>query len=97
MAPDPVVSALLMLLGMMMWGISPPIFYAIMQRIVPAPIMAAGIGIDNGLANLGAAMAPAVIGFLIASTGSYLAGLLFLTALGVIGAAGAAVLALQKY
>jgi sugar phosphate permease len=96
-APDPVVSALLMLLGMMMWGISPPIFYAIMQRIVPAPIMAAGIGIDNGLANLGAAMAPAVIGFLIASTGSYLAGLLFLTALGVIGAAGAAVLALQKY
>jgi len=97
LAPDPVLSALLMLLGMMMWGISPPIFYAIMQRIVPAPIMATGIGIDNGLANLGAAAAPAVIGFLIAATGSYLAGLLFLTALGLIGAAGAAVLALQRY
>lgn len=97
LAPDPVLSALLMLLGMMMWGISPPIFYAIMQRIVPAPIMATGIGIDNGLANLGAAMAPAVIGFLIAATGSYLAGLLFLTALGLIGAAGAAVLAVQRY
>ncbi|MBM4314021.1 MAG: MFS transporter, partial [Deltaproteobacteria bacterium] len=97
LAPDPVLSALLMLLGMMMWGISPPIFYAIMQRIVPAPIMATGIGVDNGLANLGAAMAPAVIGFLIAATGSYLAGLLFLTALGLAGAAGAAVLALQKY
>jgi ACS family glucarate transporter-like MFS transporter len=97
LAPDPILSALLMLLGMMMWGISPPIFYAIMQRIVPAPIMAAGIGIDNGLANLGAAMAPAVIGFLIATTGSYLAGLLFLTALGLIGAAGAAVLAVQRY
>jgi sugar phosphate permease len=97
LAPDPVLSALLMLLGMMMWGISPPIFYAIMQRIVPAPIMATGIGIDNGLANLGAAMAPAVIGFLIAATGSYVAGLLFLTALGLIGAAGAAVLAVQRY
>ena len=97
LAPESLLSALLMLLGMMMWGISPPIFYAIMQRIIPAPIMATGIGIDNGLANLGAAMAPAVIGFLIAATGSYLGGLLFLTALGLVGAAGAAVLAVQKY
>lgn len=94
---DPVLSAALMVLGMILWGMSPPIFYAIMQRIVPAPIMAAGIGIDNGLANLGAAMAPAVIGFLIAATGSYLAGLLFLALLGLIGAAGAAVLAVQRY
>jgi len=97
LAPDPVLSALLMLLGMVLWGMGPPIFYAIMQRIVPAPIMATGIGIDNGLANLGAAMAPAVIGVLIAATGSYLAGLLFLAALGLAGAAGAAVLAVQKY
>jgi len=97
LVPDPVMSALLMVLGMMMWGMSPPIFYAIMQRIVPASIMATGIGIDNGLANLGAAMAPAVIGFLIAATGSYLAGLLFLAMLGLIGAAGAAVLAVQRY
>ena len=97
LAPDPVISALLIVLGMIMWGMSPPIFYAIMQRIVPASIMATGIGIDNGLANLGAAMAPAVIGFLIAATGSYLAGLLFLAALGLIGAAGVAVLAMQRY
>ena len=97
LVPDPVMSALLMVLGMVLWGMSPPIFYAIMQRIVPAPIMATGIGIDNGLANLGAAMAPAVIGFLIAATGSYLAGLLFLAVLGLIGAAGAAVLAVQRY
>jgi sugar phosphate permease len=97
LAPDPIISALLMMLGMVLWGMSPPIFYAIMQRIVPAPIMAAGIGIDNGLANIGAAMAPAVIGFLIAATGSYLAGLLFIAVLGLIGAAGAAVLAVQRY
>ena len=78
-------------------GMGTPIYYAIMQRIVPASITAAGISIDNGIANFGAAMAPAVIGFLIAFTGSYLAGLLFLAALGLIGAAGAAVLAFQKY
>ncbi len=95
--PDPIVSALLMVLGMIMWGMGPPIFYAIMQRIVPGPIMATGIGIDNGLANFGAALAPAVIGFLIAATGSYLSGLLFLAVMGLIGAAGAAVLAIQRY
>ncbi len=94
---DPVLSGLLMVLGMIMWGIGTPIYYAIMQRIVPGPIMATGIGIDNGLANFGSAIAPAVVGFLIATTGSYLAGLLFLTGLGLIGAAGAAVLAIQKY
>jgi MFS family permease len=94
---DPVVSGLLMVLGMIMWGMGTPVYYAIMQRIVPGPIMGTGIGIDNGLANFGAAMAPAVIGFLIAATGSYLAGLLFLAVLGLIGAAGAAVLAIQRY
>ena len=94
---DPVVSGLLMMWGMIMWGMGTPVYYAIMQRIIPAPIMATGIGIDNGLANFGSAMAPAVIGFLIGATGSYLAGLLFIAVLGLIGATGAAVLAMQRY
>ena len=94
---DPIVSGLLMMLGMIMWGMGTPVYYAIMQRIIPAPIMATGIGIDNGLANFGSAMAPAVIGFLIGTTGSYLAGLLFIAVLGLIGATGAAVLAMQRY
>lgn len=94
---DPIVSGLLMVWGLIMWGMGTPVYYAIMQRIVPAPIMATGIGIDNGLANLGSAMAPAVIGFLIAATGSYLLGLLFIAVLGLIGATGAAVLAIQRY
>jgi sugar phosphate permease len=94
---DPIVSALFLVVGMVMWGMGTPVYYAIMQRIVPAPIMATGIGIDNGLANFGSAMAPAIVGFLIAATGSFLAGLLFLAGVGLIGAASAAVLALQKY
>jgi sugar phosphate permease len=97
LASGPIMSAWLIVLGMVMWGMGTPIYYAIMQRIVPASIMAAGIGIDNGLANFGAAMAPAAIGFLIATTGTYLAGLLFLAVLGLIGATGVAVLAFQKY
>jgi hypothetical protein len=91
------VSGLLMVCGMIMWGMGTPVYYAIMQRIIPASIMATGIGIDNGLANFGSAMAPAVIGFLIAATGSYLVGLLFIAVLGLIGATGAAVLAIQRY
>jgi len=54
--------------------------------------MATGIGIDNGLATFGAAMAPAVIGFLVAATGSYVSGLLFLAVLGVLIGAGGALL-----
>jgi sugar phosphate permease len=94
---DPIVCGLLMVWGLIMWGIGTPAYYAIMQRIIPARIMATGIGIDNGLANFGSALAPAVVGFLIAATGSYLGGLLFIAVLGWIGAVGAAVLALQKY
>ena len=94
---NPIVSGLLMVWGMIMWGMGSPIYYAIMQRIIPAPIMATGIGIDNGLANFGSAMAPAVVGFLIGATGSYVPGILFLAVLGLIGAGGALVLAIQRY
>ena len=97
LVPDPTTSAWLIVLGMIMWGMGTPVYYAIMQRIIPAPIIATGIGIDNGLANFGSAMAPAVVGFLIGATGSYLTGLLFLSVLGLIGATGAAVLAIQRY
>jgi MFS-type transporter involved in bile tolerance (Atg22 family) len=58
--------------------------------------MATGIGIDNGLANLGSALAPFLIGILIAATGSYVAGLLFITVTGLIGASGTAVLAMEE-
>ena len=94
---NPIVSGLFMVWGMIMWGMGTPVYYAIMQSIIPAPIMATGIGIDNGLANFGSAMAPAIIGYLIAATGSYVAGLLFIAGLGIIGAAGTAVLAIQRY
>lgn len=96
-APDPTASALLMVLGFGIWGIGAPAYYAIMQRIVPGPIMATGIGIDNGLANFGSALAPVAVGFLIGATGSYLAGLLLLAAVGFAGSLAAGVLAAQRY
>ncbi|MHB0869965.1 MAG: MFS transporter [Chloroflexota bacterium] len=97
LAPDPTLCALLIVLGFGFWGSGPPAYYAIMQRIIPGPIMATGIGIDNGLSNFGSAMAPVAVGFLIGATGSYLAGLLFLAAVGLAGSLAAAVLAVQRY
>lgn len=97
LAPDATVSALLMILGFGVWGAGSPAYYAIMQRIVPSHMMATGIGIDNGLANFGSALAPTVVGFLIGATGSYLAGLLFLAGLALAGSLAAATLAARGY
>ena len=96
-APDPVLSALLIALGFVAWGITMPNYYAIIQRIVPAGIVATGSGIDNGLANLGSSLAPLAFGVLIASTGSYMPGLLLLAGVGLAGALAAFVLAWQRY
>ncbi|MGE5619708.1 MAG: MFS transporter [Sphingomonadaceae bacterium] len=97
LAPDPTTCAVLMVLGFGFWGGGSPAYFAIMQRIVPGPIMATGIGIDNGLSNFGSATAPVAVGFLIGATGSYLAGLLFLAGVGLAGSLAAAILALQRY
>ena len=97
LAPDPTVSAALMVLGFGFWGMGSPSYYAIMQRIIPGNIMATGIGIDNGLANLGSAIVPTLVGLLVGATGSYLAGLLLIAGLGVAGSLAALALAVQKY
>lgn len=97
LSPDPVWSALLVVLGFGVWGIGAPAYYVIMQRLIPGRIMATGVGIDNGISNIGSALAPAAVGYLIGATGSYLPGLLFLAALGMAGALAAGVLAWQKY
>lgn len=97
LAPDPILAGLLIVLGFGCWGVGSPAYYAIMQRLVPGRMMATGIGIDNGLSNFGSAIAPAVVGFLIGATGSYLAGLLFLASLGAAGAISAFVLVTKGY
>ena len=96
-APDPLLSAILITLGSAIWGIATPAYYAISQRIIPSAIVATGTGIDNGLANLGASAIPLVVGWLIAVTDSYFAGLMLLAFAGFLGALAMVVLALQRY
>ena len=90
-------SAVLFALVMGAWSLSPPLYYAILQRIAPPGAMGAASGLDNGLANVGAAFAPALIGYLIAVTGNYLAGLLILAASSVAAALFMVVLWLRGY
>ncbi len=97
LAPDPLASAVSLSLGYLFFGAAMPVYYAIVQRIIPGPIVATGIGVDNGLANLGGALAPLAVGFLIAATASHLPGLLLLAAVGLAGSLATAVLAWQRY
>jgi len=50
----------------------------------------------NGVASLGSALMPMVVGYLIERTGSYSAGLTFLVGMGILGATSAAVLMMKK-
>jgi sugar phosphate permease len=64
--------------------------FAIMQRIVPRSHIASGIGLYNGFTMMvGGGLGPAVVGGVVASTGSYTAGLL---SLGVLCLAGGIVM-----
>ncbi|MBI3968619.1 MAG: MFS transporter [Chloroflexi bacterium] len=80
-------SAVLFAVALGAWSLSPPLYYAMIQRIAPSRAMGAASGLDNGLANIGAAFAPTVIGVLIATTGTYFAGLLFLASASALAAA----------
>jgi sugar phosphate permease len=97
LAPDPMVSAVMMVIGFGVWGMGSPGYFAVMQRIIPGRIMATGIGIDNGISNFGSALAPTLVGVLIATTDSYLAGLLLLAGIGAAGALAAVALVLRGY
>lgn len=94
---DGVLAAWLIVGCGVLFNASSPPFYALMQRIIPAQVMGAGAGLDNGLTNLVAASVPAVMGYLIALGGGYTAGLLFLAAVAGAGAFASAVLAWERY
>ena len=76
--PGADLSAWLIAVSAFFWGgITPPLF-AISSEIVPRRITAAGFGLFAGFANLMGSSAPFVIGALVAVTGDFEAGLVFL-------------------
>jgi sugar phosphate permease len=67
------------------WGGTSPTLFTLGATIMPAKVTAAGFGLYGGIANIVGAFAPLVIGMLVASTGSFTAGLQFLVACCVLG------------
>lgn len=96
MTADPYVSISLIAVGLCGIGGSMTVQWTILQRLVPARVVATGGGFMNMCSNLAASLAPVIMGALIASTGSYVGGLMYMVAMAVIGTIAATVLSLQK-
>ncbi len=85
LSTDNVLAAIAIAGGITALGSGLPVIWAMLQKMVPAPIAGAGAGLMNGLTNIGAALAPVIIGYLIGVSGSFAAGLLYLVGLGLLG------------
>lgn len=68
-------SALLISLSAGFFGLSVPATYVLAIEIIPKAVASSGIGVMNGIANTVGALAPTVMGMVIASTNSMDAGL----------------------
>jgi sugar phosphate permease len=83
--PDATTAAWCIAISAGFWGGTSPTLFTLGAQIIPAKVTAAGFGLYGGIANIIGAFAPLVIGMLVASTGSFTAGLQFLVACCVLG------------
>lgn len=74
-----------MAFSMFMWGAGAPNVFALLGKVTSRRVSATAGGIFNGLGNLAGALAPALMGGLIAMTNSMDAGLLFLVVMAFAG------------
>jgi sugar phosphate permease len=95
-AKDPFASVWLVSVGLLGNGGALVIQWSLLQRLVPARVVGTGGGFMNMCSNLAASLAPVIMGALIASTGSYFGGLMYMVALAVVGFIMAGILASQK-
>ena len=70
-----------------MWGTGAPNIFALLAKATHARVSATAGGIFNGLGNFAGALSPAVMGALIAFTGSMDSGLFFLVVMAALGCA----------
>jgi sugar phosphate permease len=79
------LSAILIALSTAALGFGSPTHYALAMRVLPPALTSTGIGIINGVGNLLAALAPTLIGWIIASTGNFQIGLLVIVFASIFG------------
>lgn len=68
-----------------MWGAGAPNIFALLAKATSSRVSATAGGIFNGLGNFAGALAPVLMGALIASTGNMDNGLLFLVVMALVG------------
>lgn len=77
--PDSQVAALTIAVSSGCFGLTVPATYTLMQRIIPKEVASSGVGVLNGIANTVGALAPFVMGVVIAANNNdFTAGLLVL-------------------
>lgn len=96
-AVDNIQAAMFLTFGVGAIGFGIPPAWTIQQRIIPAHSVGTAGGVMNGITNLYSALIPAIIGGLIAVTGSYTAGLMVLVINGLVATACVFPLVLKKY
>ena len=91
------LSACLLCVALFFKGVSITMAWTVLQAFIPANIMGQAAGLQNGSAQLVGSLSPMIVGFLIGATGAYTAGLMYLVAFGLLGAACGFYLVLRKY
>ncbi|MGE5389654.1 MAG: MFS transporter [Deltaproteobacteria bacterium] len=90
-------SAIFIAIAIFFLGWVMPVAWTLLQTLVAPNLVGAAAGLMNGIANGFAAFAPTIMGYLIGQTGSYLAGMVYLMVVGLIGSACTAVFAVKRY
>lgn len=67
-------------------GMASAISWALLSEIMPRQLVGLCGSVYNFVANMGGALSPAIVGYLIARTGSYASALVFVSAMGILGA-----------
>jgi sugar phosphate permease len=82
---DPHLSVLAIGVSAFFWGVSLPTLFALSLDVIPAAVTSTAVGVYNGIGNLVGAFAPLVMGWLIAKTGTFDAGLMVLVLAAIAG------------
>ncbi len=89
-------SALCMAAAIGFLGMGLATYWTMMQAIVSKAAVGAAAGVMNGVASLGSALVPTVIGLLIQSSGTYFSGLMFLVVIGALGGLSMVILSMRR-
>lgn len=94
--PSNIASVFMISAGVGFISLGTPPFWALVQRMLPANTIGAGVGMANGISLAVAAASPIAIGVLIGLTGSYVGGLMYLVGFAAVSGVMGMILTFKK-